>query len=196
MGLRYNISKFIISSWVGDIQVFKIPPFIFFGASSYKLKGHMQREIIDLMQPGDVFMRRYDSYIAGRMIPGFWSHCGVYVGDNLVLHASPNGGVIKEDVLTFFRTDYVAVLRVPEIIREQVKEEVPVEARKYLGTDYDYEFDFSKPNALSCTEYMQVLYNKYPGIDIRPINSGIFKGKVPPDQMFKAGFLQIFSNRT
>jgi hypothetical protein len=146
----YNIkSKFI--AWVADIRIYAWPMFfIFAGDSHYKIKGPDQRKILTLLKPGDILLRRYNHYLGSLTIKGYWSHAALYVGDDQVIHMLAEG-TVKEDILTFMRCDNIMILRLKDT-------DVPVKAiekaYKFLkeGIEYDYDFDYSSPKRLYCTE--------------------------------------------
>lgn len=132
----------------GDIKIFKYPLFLVYDPGSYRVKGPDIRELISILQPGDILLRSYDHYLDGRFIPGTFSHAGIYFGEitedhrssagtrihnlkrrqraldkhfvkgpQMVIHAMAEG-VFAEDILTFSRCDKIAVLRLPEAIRQ------------------------------------------------------------------------------
>jgi len=67
-------------TWFGDLKYFKFPFFLIYDPSSYKVRGEDAREVIDIIQPGDVLLRAYDHYLDGKFIPGLFSHVGFYYG--------------------------------------------------------------------------------------------------------------------
>ena len=121
----------------GDIKVFSWPLFMVYDPGSYRVKGQHMREVMNLVQPGDILVRRYDQYLDGHFIPGYFSHVGLYVGkveprevaalpetfrqnfgtgEQTVVHAIAEG-VLAEDFLNFCRCDGLVVLRFPELLR-------------------------------------------------------------------------------
>lgn len=122
----------------GDIKVFRFPFWMVYDPGSYKVRGAEMRTIGELLQPGDILLRKYDGYLDGRFIPGFFSHVGLYLGEvlpseepavddprvkrcfasgsHMVVHSMAEG-VFMEDVLNFLRCDYLGVLRLPETLR-------------------------------------------------------------------------------
>jgi hypothetical protein len=121
----------------GDLKVFRYPMFVVYDPGSYRVKGRDCREVIDLVQPGDVLVRGYDAYLDGKLIPGLFSHAGLYLGETTeadrehapeahrrgialgkqtVIHAIAEG-VRTEDVLDFCRCDRLAILRFPAVLR-------------------------------------------------------------------------------
>lgn len=154
----YEIKSAVIG-WFGDIRIFKYPFFVLFGHTAYKIKGHHQRQIINILKPGDVLLRRYDNYISGLMIPGYFTHAALYVGDNQVIHLLGDG-ICKEDILTFMRCDDIKVLRFKN---QSVIDKAIEKAYEQLDkkTEYDYDFDTNSPDRLYCTEFVDFCFD-YP----------------------------------
>ena len=67
-------------TWFGDLKYFKAPCFVVYDPSSYRVKGEDVREVIDIIEPGDVVLRSYDNYVDGLFIPGEFSHVGFFYG--------------------------------------------------------------------------------------------------------------------
>lgn len=130
----------------GDIKVFPYPFWMVYDPGSYKVRGAEMRTIGELLQPGDILLRKYDGYLDGRFIPGFFSHVGLYLGEvlpsdeplvddprvkrcfasgsHMVVHSMAEG-VFMEDVLNFLRCDYIGVLRLPQTLRAVAGAVVP-----------------------------------------------------------------------
>lgn len=148
----YRFQKKIFT-FLGDIKVFgwKHPLWFEINAHGYELKGEHYRVIHDLMKPGDILIRRFEGYLSSYMIPGFWNHAGIYIGDDgekveQVVHAVSEG-VIQEDLLNFMRTDHMLVLRASAGIKGAIEK-----AKSIVGRPYDFGFDFKDTNRFSCTE--------------------------------------------
>lgn len=161
----------------GDIKVFKFPLFILYDPSSYKLKGDDIREVIKIIQPGDILVRGYINYLDGYFIPGFFSHVGLYVGEvkqsdsanlkpdqihdfkageQMVVHSMAEG-VFMEDVINFCRCDYMLIMRRDLAVEKEESQKITFSdvfkvALSNLGKEYDFKFDFSDFHSLSCTE--------------------------------------------
>jgi hypothetical protein len=134
--LKRNLGERIrdrLITWLGDIKVFKPLPFLppislVYDPGSYKVTAAETRLLESLLQPGDILLRGYSNYLDGHIIPGFFSHAGVYLGkisdtdlpagkkfatgDFIVAHSMAEG-VLTEDLIGFCRADYLAVLRMP-----------------------------------------------------------------------------------
>jgi hypothetical protein len=198
----------------GDIKVFRWPAFILYQPQGYAVKGEDVRVVLETVQPGDILLRGFYNYLDGYFIPGYFSHVGLYVGDvgpedqagvvetgaalrcrraprfetgrQKVIHAIAEG-VILEDVISFCRCDYMAIMRFPEqfqrsasdahhtVVRESGFNQAELEIHRRLetgdvvtsaevipivkaaalgklGARYDFNFDFSRFDRVSCSE--------------------------------------------
>ena len=161
----------------GDLKVFRFPMFIIYDPGSYKVKGEDIRQVINIIRPGDIIVRGYVNYLDGYVIPGFFSHAGLYLGEvpetagnvlnpsqlknfksgvQMVIHSMAEG-VFMEDIINFCRCDYMAILRrnadkESEDSKKIIFARVFETAIRNLGKEYDFKFDFSDFNKLSCTE--------------------------------------------
>lgn len=161
----------------GDIKVFKFPFFMVYDPGSYKVKGEDIRQVINIIKPGDMLVRGYVNYLDGYVIPGFFSHAGLYLGnvpesaknelkpeqfanfksgEQIVIHSMAEG-VFMEDIINFCRCDFMLILRRNPAIESEASKGVTFEqvfhaALKNLGKGYDFKFDFSDFTKLSCTE--------------------------------------------
>ncbi|WP_242342008.1 hypothetical protein [Anaeromyxobacter terrae] len=138
---------------LGDVKVFRWPMWIVYDPGSYRVKGRDARAVIDCVRPGDVLVRGYDAYLDGKLIPGLFSHAGLYlgrtthadralapadardrlaIGEQIVIHAIAEG-VLTEDVLDFCRCDRLVVLRFPARLRARA--EAPADDPGPLGEE-------------------------------------------------------------
>jgi hypothetical protein len=167
----YNIKRALVS-WGADIRFYK-GGIILFGSSYYKLKGYHIRSILTLVEPGDILLRKYDHYLGSRLIPGFWSHASIYVGDEVVVHMLGHG-ITVEDILTFTRADHMLILRHEnrDVALKAVARAIELSRRPH-PIEYDYNFDETDISKFYCTEFVNVCYdnivNSYmKGKDIMP----------------------------
>lgn len=147
-------------AWFGTLKMFHNPggadgvrlwwpsAFLVENPRGYRIGGADTRQILQLLQPGDILLRGYAGYVDGEFIrrsartsrdgfqPGWFTHVALYAGEltaadrshvpaafhnqpgyfaqgpQMVIHSMAKG-VHTEDVLTFLRCDYLAVLRMP-----------------------------------------------------------------------------------
>lgn len=140
-------------SMFGDIKVFRFPFWIVYDPGSYRVKGPECRKISNILEPGDILLRRYDGYLDSRFIPGVFSHAALYLGNvDETDHASvPEQGIVSrcfetgpcqvahstaegvhlEDILTFCRCDDIAVIRLPDEIRKRTDLEKTIDISRW-----------------------------------------------------------------
>ncbi|MCJ8345519.1 hypothetical protein MJH12_08260, partial [bacterium] len=123
---------------VGDIAImgWNSPVWVVYKPPAYKFKGDEYYQCVCMitqgkLQKGDILLRRYDHFLDRQFIPGDLNHGGVYVGKDedgvhSVIH-SLSGGVFKESVFNFMRTDHFVVLR-PRNIEKKDQEEAAAKA--------------------------------------------------------------------
>lgn len=157
---RYKIQKTLFR-FIGDIRWHGLfhPLWFTINASTFRLKGKHYRSIESVIKPGDILLRRFEGYLDRFLIPGFWNHSGIYIGkidgkDHKVVHATSDG-VIVEDLIDFARTDHLVVLRAPA----RMKENAIKRAKRAIGKDYDFAFEFGNSLRFSCTELISHCYS-------------------------------------
>jgi hypothetical protein len=94
-----------------------------------------------------------------RLTPGFWGHAALCVSETGVIHAL-GAGVVREDLISFCRTDSVSVLRVRDATPGMIERAIAC-AKKHAKarTAYDYRFRDDTNAAVYCTELVNVCYN-------------------------------------
>ena len=181
----YTIKAKILS-FFSDIRLYWCGV-ILFGDSHYKIKGPYMRKVLDQIQPGDVFLRKYDHYLGSVLIKGFWSHAAIYIGNDQVIHMLGKG-INKEDILTFMRADHIAILRCKEeslipIAIEKAEEQFGKNlSAGNKNIAYDYDFNTNRPDKFYCTEFTNFIFGN-------PIK----KDMILPDDFLNSIFSKIWS---
>jgi len=209
---------------LGDIKVFPYPMFILYDPGSYRIKGDEMREVMQAVQPGDILVRGYVNYLDGYLIPGFFSHAGLYLGrvdddakrfvkpqgmhlfrtgEQMVIHAMAEG-VFMEDILNFCRCDYMMVLRRNTSIESEAARQISFDqvmaiALQQLGSPYDFQFNFSDIRKLSCTELVYVCCRDFIteyGIEPKKHRFIFFsKNILSPDDFVKSPLQKVWRSR-
>ncbi|KAF1079196.1 MAG: hypothetical protein GQF41_4499 [Candidatus Rifleibacterium amylolyticum] len=167
-GLIYSIKKRLLTIF-GDIKIFKWPMFVIYHPTTFRIKGHHTREIMNILQPGDVVMRSYRDYLDGYFIPkgqSKCSHSGVYIGDNRIVHSIAEGSVI-DDIIDYCRADRILVLRPASGQEWAIKH---AKACADHNTEYDFNFEPGQ-GRYYCHEFTA---SCYPKLEIRPLSRKIF----------------------
>jgi hypothetical protein len=142
----------------GELYLHNYLFWIVYRPHHYAMSGPDVRKVIENVQPGDILLRRYDGYVNTLFTPGFWGHAALCVNRTEVIHAV-GVGVVREDLITFCRTDSVAVLRLKDATADMTERAIAcAEAHEKARTAYDYRFR-DKNHAVYCTELVNVCYN-------------------------------------
>lgn len=147
-------------------------------------------DVLDLLgaelMPGDVLLVRAEDKVTCALLPGFWAHAAIFLGDaerlaELNLPESPavakalalmrrrsnRHGYVAEAIprgvrisalQTCLRADHVAVMR-PRLAPAELAGAL-ADALGHLGKPYDFEFDFNVSTRIVCTE---LVYRAYHG---------------------------------
>jgi uncharacterized protein YycO len=92
-----------------------------------------------LAAPGQVILRRYDSYLDGKFIPGKYSHSGIVESNESVIHAVAED-VCRADILDFVKdADGICILEAED--PSYSPEAAVAFARRQIGKPYDFGFN-------------------------------------------------------
>lgn len=138
-----------------QIKLSKWPPFLAYNPHSFALKGRHTRDIMKVVQPGDILVRSFNGYLNNIFLPGAFKHVGFYLGqvtDNhlrkianleytthfvmgpqIVIHAI-KGNIILEDLIDFCRCDGLAVMRFPGELKSLYSRQIPEALATYFTT--------------------------------------------------------------
>jgi hypothetical protein len=144
---------------LGDIKVNRYFPWITYCPEDYMVEAPQIRQAICLLQPGDIVLRYQDDYIIDHMIPGKYSHSGLYIGNGTIIH-SISEGVQTIDIMDFLRCDAFIILRLAYLNKEAVDR-----AREWIGKGYDHDFK-SGNDKFYCHELVAEAYAPIGYIDI------------------------------
>ena len=160
-----TISLYILKNWykwwvqlltmISDVKIYKTPCFAIQNPEEYdySIRGNQIRQICNLVKPGDIILRGYKHYLDGFLIPGKYSHVGIYIGEHIVVHAVAEG--VKEiDIIDFLLADRVCILRPNS---EQVNAVQYV--KEHIGSKYDFKFNSSDSSEFYCFELIAKAYS-------------------------------------
>jgi len=186
-------------NFICDVYIYKNPMFFIYKPKMHKVKGNEIRQILDEIRAGDILLRSFDGYLNTFFTPGFWSHAGIYIGNNTVAH-SVREGVIKEDILDYCRTDSVALLRLKDYYHFN-EESLLKYVEECVTNEVEYDYEFKDNNGkVYCTEFVNICLGYIFEIDYEPKIIKEFSGEVRfllPDGIFnsnKVNKLLIFKH--
>lgn len=157
---------------LGDIKIYPFPMFVVYDPSTYRVKGYHTRQAMEILQPGDIVMRKYVHYLDGYFIPGEFSHSSIYVGNGKIVHAIAEG-VQLIDVIDFLRCDGFCIMRPKD--KEAAAAAIEM-AESFIGIPYDFGF-IDGEEAFYCHELTATCY---PTLNIQKKPVRIFGMKLKP----------------
>lgn len=126
-------------------------------------------------------------------VPGYWNHAGIYLPNKKVLHAIAEG-VMEESLFDFMKADHICVLRPNFQYDLAVLQD---RAQRLVGKEYDFDFDFSCGDKLSCTEVIKEMFAGYEhNIQMTDANYILFtRNVVLPDSISQGNFSTIYKSK-
>ncbi len=148
------------------------------GPSACAMTTEMLRSLRPCLRPGDVLLMRNDGRLTAAILPGFWTHAALFLGDRSDLEmlglrahphvtrhwqeipevAGPLGLVIEAQFPCVQLNPLEKCLQVDHLV--VLRSDLPAsdlasalaEAVGQLGKPYDFEFDFNNSSRVVCTE--------------------------------------------
>jgi hypothetical protein len=195
----YN-GQSLMSTMVGNTRVRKRNP---------KINREQLAEMRRLLKPGDILIERQDWFLSRAVMPGYWAHVALYVGDAddleaLGLQERPAIALNWGELATPAADGHVLNIleAVPQGVRMTTLEhcigiadsaailrptgvskdeikEVIARAFKHLGKPYDFEFDFQSADKLVCTELIFRAFSETPQLEL-PLVMVMGRETLPP----------------
>ncbi len=173
-------SKFL--TWFGDIMVATQPPAVI---------AKDIRNLLSVIKPGDLILRRYTYYVDGYFIKKRkYSHTGIVINNKQMVHSIAEG-VSYVDPIDFVKDcDGFVVLR-PNYTETQLAITI-AKAHSIIGTPYDFMFKDGE-RTLYCHEAVNCCLMKS-GIGVEPKRRlcGFVYKTVVIDEDFLDAFLTIY----
>jgi uncharacterized protein YycO len=146
--------------------------------------------VLPQMKPGDVLLRRVDYTSANMVIPGFFGHAAVYVGNNTIIDATTHG-VRRISVQDFFAEgDHAMVIR-PKNLSEDAAQKIAQYAEEQVGKVYDFDLDNKDDRRFTCTELVEDALKAGTGKELAETN---FMGGINPDSFKNQNFEMIWTS--
>ena len=169
-------------SFIFNTKYSKYPMFLQYVDCTHRVNGEDYFKVRDVLKAGDLILRGHDNYLSQFIIPGKYSHSGIYLGDDRVIHSTVENGVHKSNLVDFMRCDRFMALR-----PEYDKTEILIHAREYLGKSYDDELE-DGDDEYYCHEFVAQVLNDC-GFEIEKIHASTLFGLVKKDIYCAQSFL-------
>ncbi|HEY9898174.1 MAG TPA: YiiX/YebB-like N1pC/P60 family cysteine hydrolase [Pantanalinema sp.] len=151
----------------------------------------MAAQVRPKLKAGDILLRRTEGTSGNFLIPSWWKHAGVYVGDGKVVDAAFKG--VHKGSFEKFMTDgdAVMVLRAKDLSSKQ-REAIARFANLQVGKPYDFDLDFVDQARMTCTELANHAVEAGTGREVVEKN---MLGAVVGDAFKNRNFELVWTNR-
>ncbi|MGK0187928.1 MAG: glycerol-3-phosphate O-acyltransferase/dihydroxyacetone phosphate acyltransferase [Verrucomicrobiales bacterium] len=190
----------LMSTWVGNTRVRQRKP---------KVSEKQLESMRDILKPGDILIERQDWYLSRAVMPGYWAHVALYVGDaedladlglqddetvakywDAFQHSNADGHVLNilEAVPQGVRPTTLehcigiadsAAILRPSGLSKTQIKDAIVRAFRHLGKPYDFEFDFDSSDKLVCSELVFRAFSGIPELEF-PLVDVMGRRTLPP----------------
>jgi len=161
-------------------------PFIKPSGAPKRVDDAVRAKVLEICEPGDVFVTRHDDALSNVFLPGFWPHAALFLGnaeqraelglpdiqtarhhhgDRIVFMESKKDGVLFRPVEDTLELDAFVILR-PRLT-DEAKREALTRAMTHVGKLYDFAFDFGSADRLACTELIYRSYHTAGGLHFK-----------------------------
>jgi hypothetical protein len=211
----YRRVMFHLFRWSGSAIAELRQPGVKPAGTPKRISADLRDSLIEVCQPGDVFITRHDDAMSNLFLPGYWPHAALYLGtraqletvtgplspslrarytDNIHFLEAKKDGVRLRSAAETLHLDSCLVFR-PPLSRDHLAEAL-TRALTHEGKLYDFLFDFRTADRLACTEVIYRVYHGYPHVTFHLIQAG-GRACIPAeeliDQMLACGFSLVAS---
>ncbi|NNF16525.1 MAG: hypothetical protein HKN70_07235 [Gammaproteobacteria bacterium] len=141
----------------------------------------VQEQLLEILQPGDIFVTRHRYALTNYFLPGTWPHAALYIGseqqrEGLGIKVSPpiahrwrgakctlealRDGVLFRPLTETLNVDAVVVVR-PNLSHDGIRTGIERIVR-HEGKLYNFDFDFFSSDRFVCTE---IVYRAFDGLE-------------------------------
>lgn len=170
-------------SFIFDTKYSKYPMFLQYVDCTHRVTGEDYFKAREVLEEGDILLRGHDNYLSKFIIPGEYSHSGIYKGKDKVIHSTYEKGVHESNLVDFMRCDRFMALR-PTLGQIPIM----VTANKYIGKKYDIELE-DDDNEYYCHEFVAAVLNDC-NFAIRKAHASTLFGLVQRDIYCANSFLE------
>lgn len=171
-----------ILSAIFNTKYSKYPMFLQYVDCTHRVTGADYYKVRELLKPGDIILRGHDNYLSKFLVPGEYSHSGIYKGNDVVIHSTVENGVHESNLVDFMRCDRFMALR-PSLCQNLIIEN----AQKYIGKKYDNELE-DNDDEYYCHEFVASVL-KDCSFEINKIHASTLFGLISKDIYCAQSFL-------
>ncbi|MGC4122715.1 MAG: YiiX/YebB-like N1pC/P60 family cysteine hydrolase [Myxococcales bacterium] len=178
--LWYRTKKHVVLTFTG----------VNYDPHASKLDAAAVQKLGQVLQPGDVILRRTDGTTSNWFIPGYWGHAALYAGNGTIVDATTHD-VRRIGLEDFCKEgDAVIVVRPKGAQPEQIAKAIDY-AQEQVGKPYDFDLDFEDEGRFTCTELVETALKSATGRGWAEKNP---LGSISPKDFLNDRFQFVWSN--
>ena len=120
-----------------------------------QMGGDTLENVMSVLRPGDVILT-YRRGLVARLIPGYWSHAALYIGEGRIIHAVYPEVTGSHVASLIVGNDNLLIVR-PRFATPGTRMAAIVEMRRFVGKPYDLGFGPGR-DAFYCSEAVATAY--------------------------------------
>ena len=141
-----------------------------------------KENILSHLQIGDILIVKTPFYLTDKMIPGYWSHTAIWIGDEAELRAlgiwntkivkkyhkeiktshliaeAQRKGTTLSTIEHFLNVDDIAILRNTQKLSNKEKIKIITLTLRQIGKEYDFNFDVETTDKIVCSQLVYLAY--------------------------------------
>jgi len=151
----HTIAGFMLSKSVDKWQSYQYKTVYFlskiFGQVAGQFHGKIDKKTNSMLlrsqlQEFDIVLLKSLTHLTEKLIPGYFGHVGVSLGNDLMIE-TPRSGVRICSIEEFSDGEIYLIVR-PTNLTEMQKQKIRNSLKMQLGKKYDFNFDSARPNCL------------------------------------------------
>jgi uncharacterized protein YycO len=112
------------------------------------------------LEPYDIILQKSRNRLTDKIIPGYFGHTAIYMGDSLFAEAL-HEGVVLNGPFRFCEGDSYLVIRAKNLT-EQQKAHIKDMVQRQMGKSYDYQYDAELTYQITCSELAYIAFDFIP----------------------------------
>jgi hypothetical protein len=162
----HTIVGFMLSNTVDEWQSYQYKTVYFlskiFGQFAGQFHGKIDKKtnamiLKSQLQEFDIVLLKSLTHLTEKLIPGYFGHVGVSLGNDLMIE-TPRSGVRICSIEEFSDGEIYLIVR-PTNLTEMQKQKIRNSLKMQLGKKYDFNFDSQSPDRIVCSDLVCLAYD-------------------------------------
>jgi hypothetical protein len=145
-------------------------------------KNDKLQKLLPHLKKWDILCIKTTYRLTNYLIPGYFGHVAIYMGDNTFAHCDLKG--TRYSPINEFSDGNSYILLRPNKIPQKQENQMYLTLSELIGTKYDYNYNINTHDRLICTELIYLIYTDYKWES----NKLLLWDTMPPDKIALSSF--------